>query len=206
LLTIIGLGNPGKTYEKTRHNAGFILLDGIMEGRFIEELKFHQTGLDNIKSFFGTRRKFKKTSGPFKSIAGELSGKRVLFVKPTTYMNESGRAFVSLKTRGIIKDISEVLVVVDDVDFDLGTIKLRQSGSAGGHNGLKSIINHLGTNKFLRLRIGVGPRPNGSEMVDYVLSAFRPEEYEIFEKSLHTAAKVVEAWIKGGFAGAQNVL
>jgi len=206
LLTIVGLGNPGKAYEKTRHNAGFMLLDGILESRFVEEVIFHQTGLDNIKSFFGTRRKFKKTSGLFESVAGELSGKRVFLVKPTTYMNESGRAFVSLKTRGIIKDISEALIVVDDVDLDLGTIRLRQSGSAGGHNGLKSIINHLGTNEFSRLRIGVGPRPSGSEMVNYVLSAFRPEEYEIFEKSLYTAAKVVEAWIKGGFSDAQNVL
>ena len=206
MLTIIGMGNPGEAYKKTRHNAGFMLLDGILESRFIEGVVFHQTGLESIKSFFSTKRKFKKTSGPFVNIAGELSGKRFLLVKPTTYMNESGRAFASLKTRNIIKDLSEVLVVIDDVDLNVGTVRLRQSGSAGGHNGLKSIINHLGNDEFSRLRIGVGPRPNGSEMVDYVLSVFRPEEYEIFKKSLYTAAKVVEAWIKGGFASAQNIL
>ena len=77
-------------------------------------------------------------------------------------MNESGKAFASLKTRGVIKDLSEVLVVVDDVDLPTGTIRLRDKGSAGGHNGLKSIISHLGTNEFPRLRIGVGPRPDGS--------------------------------------------
>lgn len=197
MLVIVGLGNPGAAYKKTRHNAGFMFLDGILESRFIEGAVFHQTGLDSIRSYFGKRRKFKKTSEPFVNIEGELSGKHFLLVKPTTYINESGKAFASLKTRGIIKDLSGVLVVVDDVDLNVGTIRLRQSGSAGGHKGLKSIINHLGTNEFSRLRIGVGPRPDGSEMVDYVLSTFRPEEFEIFGKSLYTASKVVEEWIKG---------
>ncbi len=206
MLTIVGLGNPGTAYKKTRHNAGFIFLDGILESRFIEDAVFHKTGIDSIRSFFGTGRKFKKTSGPYLKIEGELSGKHFLLVKPTTYMNESGKAFASLKTRGIIKDLSEVLVVVDDAGLNVGAIKLRQSGSAGGHNGLKSIISHLGTSEFPRLRIGVGPRPNGSEMVDYVLSTFLPEEFQIFKKSLYTASKVVEEWIKSGFTIASNVL
>ena len=125
-------------------------------------------------------------------------------VKTTTFMNESGKAVTSLKTRGIIKDHSEFLVVVDDVDLDVGSIRLREKGSAGGHNGLKSIINNLGTDKFLRLRIGVGPRPDGSEIIDYVLSSFRPDESELFEESLLKASGIIEAWITGGYVSAQN--
>ena len=204
MLTIVGLGNPGSAYKKTRHNAGFMLLDGIVEGRFIGGAVFQKSGLDIVRNFFGSRNKFKKTPGPFVAINGELSGKRFLLVKPTTFMNESGKAVASFITRGIVKDHSEFLVVVDDVDLDVGSIRLREKGSTGGHNGLKSIINNLGTNEFLRLRIGVGPRPDGSEMIDYVLSSLRPEERELFEESLSKASEVIEAWITDGYESAQN--
>ncbi len=204
MLTIVGMGNPGAAYIKTRHNAGFMLLDGILECRFLKGSEFKKSCLGALKAFFGSGSKFKKTSGPFAKIEGELSGKRFLFIKPTTFMNESGKAVASLITRGIIKDHSELLVVVDDVDLDLGSIRLRKRGSAGGHNGLRSIITHLGTGEFTRLRIGVGPRPGGSEMVDYVLSSFRPEEWELLEKSLLLASEVVESWITGGYESAQN--
>ena len=206
MLTVIGMGNPGPAYSKSRHNAGFMLLDGILECRFIKGAIFKRSGLDALRNFFGSRSKLKKTSGPFKKIEGEISGKRFLLVKPTTYMNESGKALASLITRGIIKDHSELLVVVDDVDLDLGSIRLREKGSAGGHNGLKSIITHLGTNEFARLRIGVGPRPGGSEIVNYVLSSFSPEEWELLEKSLSEASEVVEGWITGGYESAQNII
>jgi len=205
LLTVVGLGNPGQAYKKTRHNAGFTLLDGIVDGRFIKSAKFSQSRLGIIKSFFGTRGKFEKTAGPFVKIEGELSGKHFVFVKPTTYINESGKAFSSLVTRGIIKNLSELLVVVDDVDLAIGSIRLRKKGSAGGHNGLKSIINHLGSDEFSRLRIGVGPRPEGSEMVNYVLSTFLPEEFELFEKALSDASGVVEEWVIGGYDNARNI-
>jgi len=206
LLTVVGMGNPGPAYSKTRHNAGFMLLDGIVEGRFIEGAVFKKSGLDSLKTFFGSRSKFKKTSGPFTNLECELSGNRFLLVKPTTYMNESGKAIASLVTRGIIKDYSELLVIVDDVDLDLGSIRLRPKGSAGGHNGLRSIITHIGTNEFARLKIGVGPRPEGSEMVCYVLSSFIQEEWELLEKSLSQASEVVENWITGGYENPQNII
>ena len=206
MLTVVGLGNPGQAYKKTKHNAGFMLLDGIVEGRFIKKAKFSRSGLGIIKNFFGSRGKFRKTTGPFVNIEGVLSGKQFILVKPTTYMNESGKAFSSLITRGIVKNISELLVVVDDVDLVIGRIRLREKGSAGGHNGLKSIINHLGTNEFSRLRIGVGPRPDGSEIVNYVLNTFHHEEYELFEESLRNASEVVEAWISGGYDRAYTII
>ena len=206
MLTVVGMGNPGPAYSKTRHNAGFMLLDGILEGRFSKKAVFKKSGLDSLRTLFGSGSKLKKTSGPFNKIEGEISGKRFTLVKPTTYMNESGKALASLITRGIIKNHSELLVIVDDVDLDLGLIRLREKGSAGGHNGLKSVITHLGTNEFARLRIGVGPRPGGSEMVNYVLSSFRPEEWELLEKSLSQASEVVEGWITGGYESAQNTM
>ncbi len=206
MLTVVGLGNLGQAYKKTKHNAGFMLLDGIVEGRFIKSAKFSRSGLGIIKSFFGSRGKFRKTTGPFIKIEGELSGKHFVLVKPTTYMNESGKAFSSLITRGIVKNLSELLVVVDDVDLVVGRIRLREKGSAGGHNGLKSIISHLGTNEFSRLRIGVGPRPEGSEMVNYVLDTFHHEEFELFGESLSNASEVVEAWISGGYDRAYNII
>ena len=193
MLTVVGLGNPGQAYKKTKHNAGFMLLDGIVEGRFIKSAKFSRSGLGIIKSFFGSRGKFRKTTGPFVKIEGELSGKHF-------------KAFSSLITRGIVKNLSELFVVVDDVDLVVGRIRLREKGSAGGHNGLKSIINHLGTNEFSRLRIGVGPRPEGSEMVNYVLDTFHHEEFELFEESLSNASEVVEAWISGGYDRAYNII
>ncbi len=206
MLAVIGLGNPGASYEKTRHNVGFMLLDGILEGRFIDTVSFPPKGFDVSRRFFRSKAAFKKSRGPFVIIEAEIEGKRFCLIKPTTFMNESGRTLTSLRTRGIIKDVSELLVVVDDIELDVGRIRLRAKGSAGGHNGLKSVINHLGTDEFSRLRIGVGPRPIGDEMVDYVLSVFKPEELGKINTSLEKAACVIEAWITGGFERAQNVL
>lgn len=205
MLTVFGLGNPGPAYKKTRHNVGFMLLDGIFDGRYIQKATFHQSGLGIFKSFSDSGRKFRRNNGLFVNVVGEISGKRFLFVKPTTFMNESGKAIASLVTRGILKNLAELLVVVDDVDLITGSLRLREKGSAGGHNGLKSIIKHLGSSEFPRLRIGVGPRPGGEEIVEYVLGTFRPEEFEPLEKSLNNASGIVEAWIDGGFESA-NVL
>lgn len=204
MLTVVGLGNPGAAYRKTRHNAGFMLLDEIHDGRLMRGAIFHSSGSGISKKKTDSKRKFKNLSGPAVYVAseGELSGKKFLLVKPTTFMNESGKAFASLVTRGNIKDLSELLVIVDDVDLEIGTVRLREKGSAGGHNGLRSVIDHLGTTEFMRLKIGVGPRPEGSEMIDYVLGTFRPEEFERYEQSLQDASNVVEAWITGGYENA----
>lgn len=206
MLTVVGLGNPGAAYRNTRHNAGFMVLDGMAEGRYGERISLRQSGMEAIRTAFGIGERFRKATGPFLKLEGEWEGRTFLMVKPSTFMNESGKAVTSLKTRGLIKDISELLVVTDDVDLELGKLRFREKGSAGGHNGMKSIIQALGTQEFARLRIGVGPRPGGQDMVEYVLGSFRPEEHEPLEKSLHIAAQVIEAWIAGGMSGAQTAL
>jgi peptidyl-tRNA hydrolase, PTH1 family len=206
LLTLVGLGNPGAAYRNTRHNAGFMLLDGIIEGKYGHDFIFRRSKVEILKNYFGMRPSFQKSSRTYTSIEGEIDRKKVLFVKPKTFMNESGRALTSLRTQGAIQDLSELLVVVDDVDLEIGKLRIRLKGSAGGHNGLKSIISSLGSDEFARLRIGVGPRPAGSDMVDYVLGSFRPEEWESFSKSLEIAAGVVETWVKEGFEKSQTEL
>ena len=208
MLTIVGLGNPGAAYRKTRHNAGFMLLDEIREGRLMSEATFPTAGFGIFRKKTNAFNKFKNVSGSTVYVAneGELSGKRFQLVKPATFMNESGKAFASLITKGIIKDLSDLIVIVDDVDLAVGSLRLREKGSAGGHNGLRSIIKHLGTIEFTRLRIGVGPRPEGNEMIDYVLGTFRPEEYEPFKRSLKDASLVVQAWITGGYEKANNAV
>ena len=195
---MVGLGNPGDAYRNTRHNAGFMVLDGMSQGKLGGEAEYRPTARRAGRSGV-----FGKTSGLYLSAEGEISGIPFLLVKPTTFMNESGRAITSLLTRGIVKNNSELLVVVDDVDLEVGRVRMRERGSAGTHNGLKSIFGALGSGDFQRVRIGVGPRPDGAEMVDYVLGTFRPDEYEPLSDSLVLAAKCVEAWVAGGMERAR---
>ena len=206
MLTVIGLGNPGAAYKYTRHNAGFMLIDGIAEGKFIDDVTYNQSGRYLLSRLFGSKTKFKKTSGPYVYLEGELEGKQFMLVKPTTFMNDSGKTLTSLRSRGVFKDLSEVLVIVDDVDLELGRIRLRAEGSAGGHNGLKSIIMHTGTQKFARLRVGVGPRPNGVDLIKYVLSSFRPDEIQQIDGILVKAAAAAKVWILNGFENAQKMI
>ena len=212
MLSVVGLGNPGASYRNTRHNVGFMVLDGMAEGRFGEKATYRgcpnfcvhklgtpqRSGLDALRSVFGKTSRFKKTSGPYVMLEGEIDGASFLLVKPTTFMNESGKAVTSLITRGKVKHAGELLIVVDDVDLELGRLRIRERGSAGGHNGLKSITEALGTEEFARLRIGTGPRPNGADMVEYVLESFLPGEREIVGKALERASRCIEAWITGG--------
>jgi peptidyl-tRNA hydrolase, PTH1 family len=198
VLAVVGLGNPGASYRNTRHNAGFMVLDGIAEGRYGEGFTTRQGGLSALRAAFGIGDRFRKNTGPYVKLEAEYGDRAVLLVKPVTFMNESGKAVTSLRTRGLVKDLSELLVVMDDVDLDIGKIRFREKGSAGGHNGLKSIIDATGSQEFARVRIGVGPRPGGSEMVDYVLGGFRPEERAVLEPVLKATADVVAAWIRGG--------
>lgn len=198
----MGLGNPGAAYRNTRHNAGFMLLDGMAEGKYGGRISFRRRAAETVKSFFGMRVSFRKSSGIYSSVEGEIEGKKVLLVKPNTFMNESGKALTSLRTKGLIQDLSELLVVVDDVDLEIGNLRIRSKGSAGGHNGLKSIIGSLGSEEFARLRIGVGPRPPGSDMVTYVLESFRQDECEIIKKAFEHASRCIEAWITGGIENA----
>ncbi|MBN1290474.1 MAG: aminoacyl-tRNA hydrolase [Candidatus Latescibacteria bacterium] len=206
MLTVVGLGNPGSSYAKTRHNIGFMLLDNILQDGILDKFSYSDKNPDSLPWIFDSKAKFKKSSGSFFITEGMLGTIKFCLVKPTTFMNESGRVITSLKSRGIFSELPEILVVVDDVDLDIGRIRLRQKGSAGGHNGLKSIIRHLGTDEFSRLRIGVGPRPGGDEMVDHVLGTFTHEEFKIIKSSLYKSAQVVRAWIANGYGEALNVL
>ena len=206
MLTVVGLGNPGAAYRNSRHNAGFMVVDGIAEGNFLADASIHRSGNRVLRRVFGTKSKFTKSRGSYVSVEGEVGGKCFLLVKPTTFMNESGKALSSIVRKGIVKNLTELLVVVDDINLDLGKIRLRDKGTAGGQNGLQSIIDHLGTNEFARLRVGIGPRPNGEDMKKYVLGSFSPGEKEILERPLSFASMVVGGWIAGGFVNAQNVI
>jgi len=156
---IVALGNPGPQYVMTRHNAGFLLAD-----QWIHAHGFESKGLFKQSDVYEARR----------------DGEKIWIIKPQTYMNESGRALRAfLQFYKIEPD--EVLVVYDDIDLNLGRARLRLQGSAGTHNGLRSIIQHLGTQSIPRLRLGIGPKPGNGPLDRFVLSEFRPKEMDALE-------------------------
>lgn len=159
---IVGLGNPGAKYEMTRHNAGFLAVDlfAIKENLNIKKLKFHSLTADCI-----------------------INGKKCLVMKPQTFMNNSGEA-VGEAARFYKIPPENVIVISDDISLDVGKIRIKRKGSAGGHNGLKSIIAHLGSENFVRIKVGVGKKPSADyDLVDWVLGRF-PKE---LEKNLKSA-------------------
>lgn len=180
---IVGLGNPGKKYADTRHNIGFNVIDRLANNLAIK--------LD--------KRKFQAEFG-----MGIIRGEKVMLCKPQTYMNLSGEAVRPLlEYYGI--DIDDMLVIYDDLDFAPGKLRLRQKGSAGGHNGMKSIIYHVGSEKFKRLRFGIGRPPHPRmQVVDYVLARFQPEERSAINESIEKAAQACEKWITTPFAEVMN--
>jgi peptidyl-tRNA hydrolase, PTH1 family len=178
---VVGLGNPGKDYQETRHNIGFRVIDLLAERHGID-LRKHRH-----QSVYGE---------------GRIEGAGVLLAKPLTYMNLSGTAVAALaRYHGVAP--GDVLVICDDVNLPLGRLRLRVKGSAGGHNGLKSIIGSLGTPEFPRLRIGVGA-PAGQPMVDHVLGKFNRREAEIITAALSVAADAVELILREGIEAAMN--
>ena len=181
---IVGLGNPGLSYKKTRHNAGFQALDALAER-------------------LGVRV---KTKG-FSSLYGEgrIGNERVVLMKPQTYMNLSGQA-VSQAARFYRIPPEHVLVVSDEVSLPIGKLRIRTKGSAGGHNGLKSIIAQLGTEDFPRIRLGVGAPPHPDyDMAEWVLSAFRNQDAEDMAAAAARAADAVECFIEKGADRAMNL-
>ncbi len=177
---IIGLGNPGRQYEGTRHNVGFMVLDRLAAaaGAVFQSNPRWQCHLT------------------------KLPGDGTLLVKPQTFMNLSGRAVQQVL--GFYKwPPEEMFVVYDDAALPLGTLRLREKGSAGGHNGIKSIIQHLGTDAFPRLKFGIGGSDPG-EMTGHVLGRFRPDEQELFENTLAKAVEVVQFVRSQGIAAAAN--
>ena len=173
-LVIVGLGNPGPKYAGTRHNAGFLCVDRLAERAGIA---------------LNDRRKAALLG------EGRIEGKRVVLVKPRTFMNVSGEAVRYAMDRYRVRAES-VLIILDDLDLPLGRVRMRASGGTGGHNGLNSINAALGTQEYARLRIGIG-RPQG-ETVGYVLGAFTPEEAPAAEAALGRAADAAEAWLAHG--------
>ncbi len=180
---IVGLGNPGADYQHTRHNAGWLLLDHLAE-----------------RGGFGPFRRGDQAV----QTTGTLAGIPVRLVKPTTYMNNSGQALRAL--RGPHWDpADDLLVLVDEVALPLGRFRLRGAGSAGGHNGLKSIEAHLRRQDYARLRIGVGPKPpEYDDLADYVLGRFRPDERALLDDLLDPMADAVATWAQHGIETAMT--
>lgn len=172
---IVGLGNPGKKYEQTRHNTGFLVIDKVAErlNTQFNQSKFHSQYAVTI-----------------------YSNQQVMLLKPQTFMNLSGEA-VSAAVRFFKIRHEDILVISDDLDLPIGKIRLRSSGSAGGQKGLKSIIDHLNDMNIPRLRVGIGKNPL-IDTVDYVLGKVEPENREIYYKSIDEAADTTLLFIKGG--------
>ncbi|WP_078556483.1 aminoacyl-tRNA hydrolase [Bacillus alkalicellulosilyticus] len=179
---IVGLGNPGTKYDQTRHNVGFEVIDycARLLGITLSESKW--------KGQYG-----------FTTINGE----KVFLVKPLTYMNLSGECIRPLMDFYKIDD-SELLVAYDDLDLPVGKIRLRQKGGHGGHNGIKSLIAHVGTTDFKRIRIGIDRPQQGENVANYVLGTFRPDEKEDIHMAIEQAAKACESWISEDFIQVMN--
>ena len=180
---VVGLGNPGEKYENTRHNVGFLTIDQIAEGEKIPVQRLKHRALTNT---------------------ARLGGAKVLLMKPVTYMNLSGEA-VGEAARFYKIPPDHVLVISDDVSLPLGKLRIRKGGSAGGHNGLKSIIQHLGTDQFPRVKIGVGEKPHPDyDMADWVLSRFVGEDLKTITAAVERAAQAAACVIQEGPDKAMN--
>ncbi len=182
MIIIAGLGNPGKQYDKTKHNVGFWVIDKLAREYNIEVTKFKH------KALIGE---------------GNIAGKKVLLVKPQTYMNLSGESI-----REIIKfykvPLEQFYVIYDDTSLPLSNVRIREKGSAGGHNGIKNIIAHLGTDIFLRIKVGIGEKPNGWDLADYVLAPFSKDEEPLILSGVDKAYHAVELLLTKGIKEAMN--
>jgi peptidyl-tRNA hydrolase, PTH1 family len=183
IFLIVGLGNPGAEYAKTRHNAGFLLVEKLAT---------------KWKCDWTNERKFKA-----RIAKAEHNGKRILLCEPQTFMNLSG------ETVGALKDfyqlpLKQILIATDDADLPLGTIRLRSDGSSGGHHGLESIEQHLASRQFARLKIGIGRKDGSREITNYVLGKFDSAGNELLEKVLDRAANQIETWLEAGIEKAMS--
>jgi PTH1 family peptidyl-tRNA hydrolase len=180
---IVGLGNPGRQYEETRHNIGFKVVDlyGASKGVVID------------------RPKEQALVGEYQHANG-----KVLLVKPQTYMNLSGQAVGNL-ARWYKISLEDIMVVYDELDLPVGQLRIRPSGSAGGHNGMKSIIAHLGTEAFPRIRVGISRPPMGVAVADYVLSTFTPAERDAMVSVMERGVQAITTWMDKGLTATMNL-
>jgi peptidyl-tRNA hydrolase, PTH1 family len=180
----VGLGNPGPEYEDTRHNAGFRLADRLADRWQLAPFR---------------------RAGQAREARGSWQNHPVIVMKPQTYMNRSGAALAPLRSLPDFDPAQHLLIVVDDVALPVGRFRLRGAGSAGGHNGLKSIEGALQRQDYARLRIGVGPAPPElDDLADYVLDRFTVEEWEAIRGLLDPMSEAVESWIEHGIEKAMN--
>lgn len=180
---VFGLGNPGPQYDATRHNVGWWLVDRL--------------------AYDWDLPPFERV-GPAVVTEGTVGGTPVRLVKPTAYMNRSGAAVRLLADLDDFDPTGDLLVVVDDAALDVGRVRLRPSGSAGGHNGLKSMTGALGTDGYARLRIGVGKRPSGADLADWVLSPMPSEDEDVVIGLLPDLTRAVEMWMAEGVETAMS--
>jgi len=180
---IAGLGNFGREYTNTRHNIGFEVIDRL-------------AGQENISLL---EMKHKAVIG-----RGMIAGQKCILAKPLTFMNLSGESIRELVDYYKADAASELIVISDDICLDVGQLRIRKQGSAGGHNGLKNIILHLGHDEFCRVKMGVGEKPDGYDLADYVLGHFSDKEREIMDESIARAAEAVEVMIADGADAAMN--
>lgn len=183
---VVGLGNPGPDYERTRHNVGWWVVDHLAD----------------VWRFEGWRK-----DGDSRVASGSVSGQRVRLVKPQTYMNLSGAALRPYLRREGFSYMKDLLVIVDEVALPIGSFRVRAGGSAGGHNGLKSVEGALGSQEYARLRIGVGPEDptrRRGDLADYVLSDFGKRDSQTVRELLPTLTELVELWLAEGAHKAMN--
>lgn len=184
MFLIVGLGNPGKQYENTRHNVGFDAIDVL-----VDEYRIPSSGKQH-KAMYGK---------------GVIEGQKVILAKPLTYMNLSGKAVRAMVDYYKIDPETELLVIFDDISLAPGNIRIRKKGSAGGHNGIKSIITHLGTQNFQRIKVGVGEKPKNWDLADYVLGTFSKDDRKLVDEALERTAKAAALIVQGEIDEAMNL-
>ncbi|MDD6491295.1 MAG: aminoacyl-tRNA hydrolase [Firmicutes bacterium] len=183
MFIIAGLGNPKKEYDNTRHNIGFAMIDALADKYQISVMDIKHKGMTG---------------------KGIINGQKVILVKPLTFMNLSGECIRALADYYKIDPETELIVVSDDISLPPGQIRVRKKGSAGGHNGLKNIIQHLGTEGFQRIRLGVGEKPKGYDLADYVLGHFSKEEQPMMKEGIDKAIQAAEMMLAGETDQAMN--
>ena len=181
---IVGLGNPTSKYDKTRHNVGFDTIDALADK--------YSINVNNAKH---------------KALCGQgiIEGEKVLLMKPQTFMNLSGEAVIDALNFYKCNADTELIVIYDDISMDPGRIRMRGKGSAGGHNGIKNIIAHLGSESFRRIKIGVGAKPNGWDLADFVLSRFTPSERKSIDEAIDKSVAAIATIISDSFEKAMNL-